>query len=232
MAEESNLKSVCFLVRHGQRLDAVAKSDDWFRENPHRYPLDPPLTKRGSKMAKISANEFKKNHGDVSLSCVFTSPLHRAFMTAYEFAKTLDLPLVIVPGLACAAACQQFGPIITKSDGTMALKKKVYCRKGLIENVFLTLEEVQAMCPEVEVSIRTDLMGGQRLEEFEKTIFALARESDPILVVAHREGIYHFFDELGEEVQKALYCQTIKLDLDVQKGKPLDAKIDYKGLLV
>ena len=96
-----------------------------FRENPHRYPLDPPLTKRGSKMAKISANEFKKNHGDVSLSCVFTSPLHRAFMTAYEFAKTLDLPLVIVPGLACAAACQQFGPIITKSDGTMALKKKV-----------------------------------------------------------------------------------------------------------
>merc|ERR550534_21351 len=135
-------------------------------------------------MANISANKFKKNHDDVTLSCVYTSPLHRAFMTAYEFAKILELPLVIVPGLACAQACQTHGPIITKSDGTMALKKKVYRRKGLIENVFFTLEEVQAMCPDVEVSMRTDLMGGQLLEEFEKVIYALAKESNPILVVA------------------------------------------------
>merc|ERR1719376_1052914 len=99
-------------------------------------------------MANISANKFKKNHDDVTLSCVYTSPLHRAFMTAYEFAKILELPLVIVPGLACAEACKQFGPIITKSDGTMALKKK------------------------------------------------------------------------------------IRLDLDVQNGKPLGVEIDYKGLLV
>merc|ERR1719483_699592 len=105
-------------------------------------------------MANISANKFKKNH-DVTLSCVYTSPLHRAFMTAYEFAKILELPLIIVPGLACAEACKQFGPIITKSDGTMALKKKI----------------------------------------------------------------------------KALYCQTVRLDLDVQNGKPLDVEIDYKGLL-
>jgi len=231
MAEESKSTSTCYLVRHGQRLDAVDTFEDWFRENPHRYPLDPPLTKRGSKMANISANKFKKNH-DVTLSCVYTSPLHRAFMTAYEFAKILELPLIIVPGLACAAACKQFGPIITKSDGTMALKKKIYGRKGLIENVFLTLEEVQAMCPDVEVSMRTDLMGGRALEEFEKVIYALAKESNPILVVAHREGIYHFFDELNREIQKALYCQTVRLDLDVQNGKPLDVEIDYKGLLV
>merc|ERR1719499_1015836 len=173
-------------------------------------------------MANISANKFKKNHGDVTLSCVYTSPLHRAFMTAYEFAKILELPLVIVPGLACAQACQTHGPIITKSDGTMALKKKVYSRKGLIENVFLTLEEVQAMCPDVEVSMRIDLMGGQRLEEFEKVIYALAKESNSnsILVVAHREGIYHFFDMLDREIQKALYCQTVRLDLDVENQKP------------
>merc|ERR1719495_203895 len=107
MAHSENVaSSQCFLVRHGQRLDAVDKGNVWFRKNPHRYPLDPPLTKRGSDMAKVSAKAFVQNNPKIKLKCVYSSPLHRAFMTAYEFAKALELPLVLVPGLACAEACK------------------------------------------------------------------------------------------------------------------------------
>lgn len=230
-AEKSEeITSTCYLVRHGQRLDAVSKSDPWFKKNPHRYPLDPPLTERGSDMAKESANAFVEAHSNMKLKCVYASPLHRAFMTAYEFAKKLDLPLVIIPGLACTEAVKVFGPIIKKPDGTMALKNKVPLRHGEIENVFLTLKEIEACCPEVEVSLDEELLGGRALSNFEDILYKLSSDSNPILVVAHREGIYHVCDQLHKEKKKAHYCQTVRIDLDPSNEKLLDVKIEFKGL--
>jgi len=232
-AEKSeDATSICYLVRHGQRLDAVSRSDPWFKKNPHRYPLDPPLTERGSDMAKESAKAFVEAHPMIKseLKCVYASPLHRAFMTAYEFAKALDLPLVIIPGLACTEAQKVYGPIVKKPDGTMALAEKIKLRHGEIENVFLTLEEIKAYCPEVEVSLNEELMGGRALSNFEDILYELSSDSNPILVVAHREGIYHACDQLQKEKKKAYYCQTVRIDLDPSKKKLLDLNIEFKGL--
>jgi len=230
-AEKSEeLTSTCYLVRHGQRLDAVSKSDLWFKRNPHRYPLDPPLTKRGSDMAKESAKAFVSAHPKIELKCVYSSPLHRAFMTAYEFAKALKLPLRIIPGLACTEAQKVFGPIIKKPDGTMALKNKVRTRNGMIENVFLSLQEIKACCLEVEVSLDDTLMGGRALSNFEDILYSLSSDSTPILVVAHREGIYHAYDQLERKAKKAFYCQTVRIDLDTPNKKIVDMEIEFKGL--
>ena len=73
-----------------------------------RYPLDPPLTEKGSEQAKRSADHFLKEVGlDHGLTHIFVSPLHRTLKTSLEFAKKLNLPLVVVVGLAeCTAACR------------------------------------------------------------------------------------------------------------------------------
>ena len=68
--------------------------------------MDPPLTERGSEQARLAALNFNQQFPDGShnLLFIFTSPLHRAFKTALEFAKVLNLPLVVVAGLSeCSA---------------------------------------------------------------------------------------------------------------------------------
>merc|ERR1719336_3465163 len=86
----------------------------------------------------------------------------------------------------------------------MALKQKIQLRHGEIENVFLTLKEIEACCPEVEVSLDEELLGGRALSNFEDILYELSSDSNPILVVAHREGIYHACDQLQKEKKKSL----------------------------
>lgn len=227
-------KKVCFLVRHGERLDEVRGtrwSDKWFQENPHRYPLDPPLTKNGQGMAKQAANTFLENHNHdleiLGLTCIYSSPLHRTLLTAYEFAKALKLPIIIVPGLACTAAAMRYGPIIEKPGGTLALKQRV----GQGENVFLTCEEMRELCPQVNISIRKDLLGGIYLHDFENVVLKLAEESKgrAFMCVGHREGIRHFQGYFDKH-WRAHYCHTCRIFLDLnEENKVSKIEPEYSG---
>jgi len=228
-------QKTCFIVRHGERLDEVSKTDKWFKKNLHRYPLDPPLTQRGSAMAQESAKAFLKTHKieleNLDLKCIYTTPLHRTIKTAYEFAKILKLPIVLVPGLLCTEAMRSYGPICIQKDGLMTMTKPViYPGYPKTPNVLMTLEEIQEIVPDVKISMRKDLMGGVDIKDYEDVIFKLASECEgpAFLVVNHREGIRHFQGYFSES-WRPKYCQTVKLVLNTINKGVISIEKEYEG---
>jgi len=208
MAHEETVMHKCWLVRHGQRLDEVpnAGEEPWFRvyENRvKRYPLDAPLTEKGSRQAKASATKFLEQFsGEHGLERIFVSPLHRTLKTALEFAKALDLPLVVVPGLAaCTAACQG-GPIVEDKFGNLTLPSA--------GNVFLTKAEMRELCDGVDLTFHdSNLRYGQTLE-------LLVKQNPRSMCVTHREGIRPLAACNPKEVG---YCHITEADFEVDSKK-------------
>lgn len=203
--EHTNENSLhhCWLVRHGQRLDELpnAREQPWFQdnENRQRYPLDPPLTEKGSEQANSSAATFLEKVGpDHGLTCIFVSPLHRTLKTSLEFAKKLNLPLVVVVGLAeCTAACRS-GPIVENEEGDWILPSR--------NNIFLTKQEIRELCSEVEISFHESNL------RFQKTLNLLVQENPRCMCITHREGIR----PLASYGEKLGYChiQQVKFSVD------------------
>ncbi|MEL6408065.1 MAG: histidine phosphatase family protein [Chloroflexota bacterium] len=81
-----------YLVRHGERLDAVDKK--WYEaENGNKH--DSPLSEKGHEQAQKLAQRLIQEPIDL----IFSSPYHRALQTAHPVAEALDLPLYVEPGI-------------------------------------------------------------------------------------------------------------------------------------
>lgn len=202
----TNSEHVCFLVRHGQRLDELRgwRNSEWFQDRfnlERRYPLDPPLTETGSKQAQSAANIFLENVENHQLTCIFTSPLHRTLKTALEFAKILNLPLIIVPGLAsCTAACRS-GPIRKDPEGNLSLPSR--------GNIFLTKQEMRDLCEGVELTFHDSNLN------FNETLDLLIQENTNCICVTHREGIRPFLTNRT----RIGYCHIQELHLGFENNK-------------
>lgn len=207
---------VCWAVRHGERLDEVELTDEqgrWFHENRNRYPLDAPLTERGQEMAALAAERFVEDIGEYNhgLDVIYSSPLHRCVLTAFEFAKRLYLPIIIVPGLAaCTAACQRYGPIVTDENGTWTLKK--------LDNDFLTKEEIRELLEGVDVAFLED----EEVFSFFGAVTRLISTTSRCMIVTHREGIRYMDSRRG----KRGYCHIMEF-----KGLEADTPEEYEATL-
>lgn len=80
-----------YLVRHGERLDAVDKN--WHRTGDNRY--DPPLSERGFQQAEQLAQRLLEE----PIDHIFVSPYVRALQTAQPIARALGLPLYVEAGI-------------------------------------------------------------------------------------------------------------------------------------
>eukprot|EP00730_Choanoeca_flexa_P015683 TRINITY_DN7255_c0_g1_i3.p1 TRINITY_DN7255_c0_g1~~TRINITY_DN7255_c0_g1_i3.p1 ORF type:complete len:419 (+),score=120.41 TRINITY_DN7255_c0_g1_i3:118-1257(+) len=103
-------ETMLFVVRHGQRADE--SQGEVFREffaNTTR-PYDPPLTSLGIEQAQDAAEYLKQQHAKYQFKHVLSSPLLRCVQTSAIIAAELELPLVLVPGLAeCVKAARRLG---------------------------------------------------------------------------------------------------------------------------
>lgn len=194
---------VCWLVRHGERADAdnrmkEFKKSEWLQNNPHRYPLDVPLTEVGREQARRSARTFLQKHPEHDLDIIYASPLHRALCTAVEFAKILELPLCIVPGLAvCSWWCETRGPIVENSNGEWILQNDTE-----YHNVFLTRDEIVELCEDLEVSFHDSNV------DYMETMNILIPNNPRCMCVLHREGIR---DMINED-RRLGYCHIEQLN--------------------
>lgn len=80
-----------YLVRHGQRLDAVNKN--WHRAGDNQY--DPPLSELGFQQADRLAECLAQQ----PIDHLFVSPYTRALQTAQPVARMLALPLYVESGI-------------------------------------------------------------------------------------------------------------------------------------
>jgi len=194
---------VCWLVRHGERADSDSikeefKESEWLRSNPHRYPLDVPLTEVGREQARRAARIFLQKHPEHDLDIIYASPLHRALCTAVEFAKILQLPLCIVPGLAvCSWWCETRGPIIESAkSGNWILANCEF------NNVFLTRSEIVELCEDLEVSFHDSN------HDYMETMNILVPNNPRCMCVLHREGIR----DIINEDRRLGYCHIEQLN--------------------
>lgn len=79
-----------YLVRHGERLDAVDKH--WYSADDNKY--DPPLSEAGLEQAQRLAERLSRE----PIDHVFVSPYLRALQSAQPIAEALDLPLYVENG--------------------------------------------------------------------------------------------------------------------------------------
>jgi broad specificity phosphatase PhoE len=90
---EKPFKCVVAVVRHGDRLDQVDPAA-WFRSDLGRaYPFDCPLTSKGRKAARRTAEEIQNSALEFAL--VVSSPYVRCVQTAAEICQILGLQLCI-----------------------------------------------------------------------------------------------------------------------------------------
>ena len=82
---------VLYLVRHGQRLDAVQKQ--WY--SPHDNQYDPPLSPEGMGQAYQIAQRLQNEPIDV----IFSSPYLRALQTAHPISEAHNLPMYVEAGI-------------------------------------------------------------------------------------------------------------------------------------
>lgn len=197
------------IIRHGERMDEVAElAEQWNTAcaNDHSHCKvsfysrinDPPLTENGKLQAREVANTLKQELLKLPEmpQVIFSSKLIRSLMTAYEIAKELSLPICVSKGFALTAAA-----VARKCDRFS----------------FLTLEEMQELCPGVvlidgdldmfhdpqqaHVDSNTDSTNASRPRSisderlihipdtsWEKSLFFL-KNWKYSLVVAHRESI-------------------------------------------
>lgn len=81
-----------YLVRHGERLDAVDKK--WYEAvNGNKH--DSPLSDNGHVQAQKLAERLLQEPIDL----IFSSPYYRALQTAHPVAEALDLPLYVEHGI-------------------------------------------------------------------------------------------------------------------------------------
>jgi broad specificity phosphatase PhoE len=80
-----------YLVRHGERLDALDKN--WYSSDDNKY--DPPLSETGFEQAQRLAERLKQE----AIDYIFVSPYLRALQTAHPIAEALDLPLYVENGV-------------------------------------------------------------------------------------------------------------------------------------
>eukprot|EP01100_Stratorugosa_tubuloviscum_P004124 TRINITY_DN201_c0_g1_i1.p1 TRINITY_DN201_c0_g1~~TRINITY_DN201_c0_g1_i1.p1 ORF type:complete len:244 (-),score=106.49 TRINITY_DN201_c0_g1_i1:27-758(-) len=83
-----------WIIRHGERIDAV--DSNWITNTNN--PDDPPLTQRGILQAKETGEQLK-NILIGKKVIVFTSPFTRTFQTAEQICEQLSVPIFIEPGL-------------------------------------------------------------------------------------------------------------------------------------
>lgn len=80
-----------YLVRHGERLDAVNKN--WYSADDNKY--DPPLSELGFEQAQRLAERLSQE----PIDHIFVSPYVRALQTAHPIADALNLPLYVENGV-------------------------------------------------------------------------------------------------------------------------------------
>lgn len=80
-----------YLVRHGQRLDAVNRN--WHGTEDNKY--DPPLSEKGYWQAQRLGERLRQEPIDF----IFASPYIRALQTAQPIAEALDMPFYVDDGI-------------------------------------------------------------------------------------------------------------------------------------
>jgi broad specificity phosphatase PhoE len=81
-----------YLVRHGERLDAVNRN--WFcKDDKNKY--DPPLSEKGQWQAQRLGERLRQEPIDY----IFVSPYLRAMQTAQPIAEALDIPFYVDEGV-------------------------------------------------------------------------------------------------------------------------------------
>ena len=80
-----------YLVRHGQRLDAIDKN--WYSNTDEKY--DPPLSAEGHAQAQKVAQRLRQEPIDLIIS----SPYVRALQTAHPIAQDLKMPYIVDEGV-------------------------------------------------------------------------------------------------------------------------------------
>eukprot|EP00603_Paraphysomonas_imperforata_P002396 CAMPEP_0114419248 /NCGR_PEP_ID=MMETSP0103-20121206/3926_1 /TAXON_ID=37642 ORGANISM="Paraphysomonas imperforata, Strain PA2" /NCGR_SAMPLE_ID=MMETSP0103 /ASSEMBLY_ACC=CAM_ASM_000201 /LENGTH=274 /DNA_ID=CAMNT_0001587655 /DNA_START=105 /DNA_END=929 /DNA_ORIENTATION=+ len=131
------------VIRHGERMDEVKEaSEEWDRVCRERHSHcrktlycrinDPPLTENGKQQARDVALSLKSGltTSAEQPQVIFSSKLIRSLMTAYEIAKEMSLPICVSRGFSLTAAA-------------VAKKGKDF--------TFLSLEEMQELCPGVQL---------------------------------------------------------------------------------
>ena len=80
-----------YLVRHGERLDAVNRN--WYGVDGNKY--DPPLSEKGHWQAQRVGERLRQEDVDY----IFASPYIRALQTAQPIAEALDMPFYVDEGI-------------------------------------------------------------------------------------------------------------------------------------
>jgi transcription factor C subunit 7 len=84
-------KRTLYLVRHGQRLDAI--NSKWFAADDNKY--DPPLSEQGHWQAQRLAERLSQE----PIDWLFSSPYLRALQTMQPTAAALDMPFYVDDGI-------------------------------------------------------------------------------------------------------------------------------------
>eukprot|EP01084_Bolivina_argentea_P178882 309168_1 len=235
LSSQSNINDNCkqlWLIRHGERMDEVAteESRKWRFETTDQRLFDPPLTTNGFKQAnergQILLKELSqiKRNQDLPI-CIYASPMERTLGTAFEIAKAIKLPIIVVPGLcACALAVRRGGLIkkqIKKLSKILEQKDKdIETKNDEIEDDcelflndygwigkcnFLSKKEILQQFGKNGVEIGFDF---RYLDKFKECVDRLIIESksNTILCVTHREGIRALDERLKKARAKIPYC--------------------------
>ncbi len=211
------------IVRHSERMDEVdypgwqlIVESDITKRCRISLTCDPHLTQNGKEIAAAAAESVLENikatalrdNKDICNVRIYTSKLIRSVQTAYHIALALNVPLYACSGLALTAA---------------AVEK----HRNIFE--FLTIEDIQAHCPGVQVVCCDTPDSGEyfvRSDNWLEAVAAIAERGQHInVIVAHRETIRNF---CGKKRVKTPYCCFAKMRYDSLAGS--SAK-DYKSLL-
>jgi len=201
-----------WLMRHGERVDEVKEVRDRIRKGEsftvqgwdpcgERW-WDPPLTKKGVKLAREEAKRLKC----LNFTKIYVSPLMRTLETAEQVAEVLGIGVEIVPGLsACAAIVQRIG-----------LKHFLTPNKRNKHQPLLNLEKARKLFP--KINFLGESGGAEGFVQACQRLADIHRGGD-VLIVSHREGVLRLHGEAGLALRrKPPYCSLTGYTL--QKRKP------------
>eukprot|EP01134_Creolimax_fragrantissima_P007617 CFRG7617T1 len=194
----STTDGIVVVLRHGERADESDPSGLWMPATRGRN-FDPELTQKGILQAQRVAHTIHAKDTTQGIvnglqfhGPIYCSPLLRTCETAACIALVLNRPVYLVRGLGecCAAA--------------------THAHKHNFSLPYLSLNSHRKRSPTIEWALSPDY---DKLidESFEEACarLALANKGWPVLVVAHREGIYALMKLANVPLRRACYCAAV-----------------------
>lgn len=189
------------LVRHGERLDE-ANRQEWHQIRTNETKHDPPLTDAGFQHAKAVGKEIGKVVKAFQAETTFTmysSPTARTLSTASGILSSIDgITDTITPVyvLNCCAAAKCYGV------------QRAFPKQEPNDSV--TRGAKLACWPPLGNPDHIDKQS-QNFSDAIKDLASNHRESDLIILVSHREGIWDVLHHVGCRI-KAGYCNATYLN--------------------